>query len=457
MTTDTVALADILAAKKADLIPPPGTWDPETLQAGPSTPVSSDYIPPADPDTGEIVPGTAVEPASANATVPAVPAPETRYPEIPPKVVGGLPYIRDYVKLARTIDQTEMVPVAFRGRYDAITAAFMRGYELGLGPMQALDSFNVIEGKVGLSAEAMRALIMQAGHLFILSEEPGVAYVTCRRSDWPESIPSAVYRYDMDDAKIAGLLGPTRSGKPSAWDKNPRAMLAARATSGAARAYFADVLAGMSYTPEEIRDFSGPDQEVTPSPPPATSGVPDAAPASAPTTSADPKPPEAQASPDSAAESQTPPKRPRGRPRKATTPPVAAPGPSVAESSTTALENAPTTAQSTPPGPPELTILNTGDAPEFSLQGQAAIAARHPRSGDFVVVQQMLKVLTQTIKSLPAGEQSDCRDFIRQHFPEGSAELGEAEVQKCIDIAAGWPDSAAQHPIPEDGGQLAAF
>ena len=66
-----------------------------------------------------------------------------------------------------------------------------------------------------------------------------------------------------------------------------------------------------------------------------------------------------------------------------------------------------------------------------------------------VVIQQMLRVLTQTIKSLPSGQQPDCRAFIRLHFPDGTSALSEADVQKCIDIAAGWPDSEAQHPVPE--------
>jgi hypothetical protein len=426
MTTDTTSLASILAAKKADLNGP---------RADPFPPgMTVEIIPPADPETGEIVPGTAVEPAAANATAPAVPAPvEVRYPEIPPKVVGGLPYIRDYVKLARTIDQTEMVPVAFRGRYDAITAAFMRGYEMGLGPMQALDSFNVIQGKVGLTAEAMRALILNAGHDIILEEVYGEGVLTgvkaaCHRKQWPAE-RWAEYVYSLEDARRAGLLN------KNSWKENTRAMLDARATSGAGRRYFADVLAGMSYTPEEIRDFSGPEQEVTPSP---ANTSPSSIPAERPAPTAEPPTPDlSPPSADASTSSSAPPKRPRGRPRKATTPPVAAPGPSASETppATIAPEPSPEPAQPDQ-GPPELTSLNTGDVS---------------------VTRSMLTALTQIISGLPQAQQPACRMFIRQHYPEGSADLAQADIQKCIDIAAGWPDSAAQHPVPEDDQTIPMF
>ena len=120
----------------------------------------------------------------------------------------------------------------------------------------------MIQGRPALKPEAMRALVMAAGHLFVLSEGDGYAEVTAHRNDWPEDMRTT-YRYDLDDARLAGLTGKDN------WKKQPRAMLAARATGGAARAWFADVIAGMSYTTEEVKDFS-PDQEVTPSPPTPT-------------------------------------------------------------------------------------------------------------------------------------------------------------------------------------------
>jgi hypothetical protein len=240
------------------------------------------------PETGA-EPGTEVDTATGEIVVGEVvsPAEVVVYPTTPPKVVGGLPYVRDLVKLARTICATEMVPAPMRGRFEAVTACFMRGHEMGLGPMQSLDSFDVIQGRVALKAEAMRALTLDAGHQLVLEDVTDDAGQTvavsanCRRRDWPPDMWRA-YTYSLQDAAVAGLLG------KDSWKKSPRSMLDARATSGACRRFFPDVLAGMSYTPEEVRDFDDvpdvqepPPVAVSPSLP-APNGVEAGAPAEAP-------------------------------------------------------------------------------------------------------------------------------------------------------------------------------
>jgi hypothetical protein len=394
--TSTAELEGILAARKAEL---KAQQNLEQLrdELGIEPPIQADVV------TGEIV--SASDREVAPSVIPApTPDPVVHYPEVPPKVVGGLPYVREYVKLARTIQSTEMVPKVLQGRYDAITACFMRGYELGLGPMQALDSFNVIEGKVGLTAEAMRALIMQAGHFFKLEEGDGYAEVRARRSDWPADEPTAVYRYDMGDAETAQLLRVPSSGRKGGWQKNPRAMLAARATSGAARAWFADVLAGMSYTPEEIRDFTDEGEAPT-------------FPSTQPQTTA-------------ALDSSTP--RKDGSPPRSTTPP------------TLSGQTDPKAEPSSESGePPTLTSLNLQTPEPAELEEALA-------PGEGAVLVQTRQALTALIAGLPTVQQPLCRTFIRQHFPQGPSELNSEQLQKCIDIAAGWPDSVEQHPLPEE-------
>lgn len=167
--------------------------------------------------------------------------------------VGAIAHIAGFVRLARGIADTEIVPVAFRKKPDTIVACFAKGFEMGMGPMQALDSFDVIQGKVAMKPEAMRALIMSHGHFFVLRDGMDNGKRFCeaevRRSDWPDTQPNEVYRYDWDDAELAKLVGKDN------WQKTPRAMLDARATGGAARRYFADVIQGMSYTTGEVEDF----------------------------------------------------------------------------------------------------------------------------------------------------------------------------------------------------------
>jgi hypothetical protein len=87
-----------------------------------------------------------------------------------------------------------------------------------------------------------------------------VTYETKRKGARKEVAVS----WTMEDAARAGLVtkgpggsyhGVSRSGKPSNWDKYPRAMLRHRAATELARAVYPDVTAGL-YTPDEINDGS---------------------------------------------------------------------------------------------------------------------------------------------------------------------------------------------------------
>jgi hypothetical protein len=278
--------------------------------------------------------------------------------------------------------------------------------------MQALDSFSVIEGKVGLSAEAMRALIMDNGHQFILndlSDEQGNVTsirVECHRKDWPAD-KWATYAFSMVDARIAGLLAPSRSGKPTAWQKYPRAMLDARATSGAARRYFADVLAGMSYTPEEIRDFSGDDREEQPSQPPAP---PPAVPEQPPTTITSGDHPATEALVDSVPQ-----------------------------------DSSPSSSQSSPPKAPRTRKpkeepSESASVPTTTPDSETAPSAASTGAGSDVRL-EMRKGLTAVIAGLDPMQQPLVRAYLAQQGYGDITKLDEAKITEAINIAAGWPDT----------------
>jgi hypothetical protein len=72
----------------------------------------------------------------------------------------------------------------------------------------------------------------------------------------------------MKDAQQAGLAG------RGAWKTYPRAMLLARATSELCRMIFADVVAGLSYTPEEASSIAGVEWNDTPVDPLQTAPAP---------------------------------------------------------------------------------------------------------------------------------------------------------------------------------------
>lgn len=152
-------------------------------------------------------------------------------------------------KVAQKIANTPFVPTAFRGKPESVYAAVLYGEELGLGPMQSLTQIHVIEGKPSLAPEGMRGLVLKAGHRIDVKQASNDKVVLYgRRAD---SGSEATVEWTMKDAQLAGLAG------RGAWKTYPRAMLMARATSELCRMLFADIIAGLSYTPEEVMSISG--------------------------------------------------------------------------------------------------------------------------------------------------------------------------------------------------------
>lgn len=164
-----------------------------------------------------------------------------RYEDRRPVWVDTLPAIGD---LAVKISETSFVPKHFQHRPAEIAAAILTGQEIGLGPMQSLSGIAMINGKPTLSATSMRALILAHGHEVWTDELTDTRVVLCGRRKGSEHVSRV--QWTMDDAKRAGLAG------NDTYRKYPRAMLLARATGELARLLFADVVAGIAYTPEEL-------------------------------------------------------------------------------------------------------------------------------------------------------------------------------------------------------------
>lgn len=149
------------------------------------------------------------------------------------------------LEYATALAQAGLLPADYRRNPANVLLAIEKGEALGIHHMMAIESIHVINGRTSQSAELMKALILRAGHMFdVVEQTPEKAVVECARRERPEK----VFRHEwtIEEARTAELLS---SGT---WKKYPKAMLAARVTSEAARAHFSDVLAGMVYTPEEL-------------------------------------------------------------------------------------------------------------------------------------------------------------------------------------------------------------
>lgn len=155
----------------------------------------------------------------------------------------------DVWPLANRLSETEFVPKPLRGRPEAVLACMLKGSELGIPLMQSLSSIHVIEGRPTMSSELMRAVVQSHGHVIVVEESTSTRCIIKGRrngeTEWQR------FTFTHDDAQRAGLLG------KDVWKRWPGPMCLARASGMLCRAVFADCLAGISYTLEELNDGEG--------------------------------------------------------------------------------------------------------------------------------------------------------------------------------------------------------
>ncbi|WP_289008260.1 hypothetical protein [uncultured Thermomonospora sp.] len=156
--------------------------------------------------------------------------------------VGVMP---DVVKLAEYIAMTEFVPAGLRGKPAAVAAAVLAGREQGIGPMTSLTHMHVVEGRPTMSAELKRARVLAAGHHIHYVEMTSTRCVVRGRRRGSDEWTTVTWT--MDDARRAGLAGKAN------WQRHPRRMLQARATSELCDLLFPDVVGGMPTT-EDVAD-----------------------------------------------------------------------------------------------------------------------------------------------------------------------------------------------------------
>lgn len=159
--------------------------------------------------------------------------------------VFGTDELEGRIRYAKALAASSLLPDNFRDKPANVLLVLELGRSLGIEPITALSSISVVKGRPTMSAELMRALIARAGHHFrILVSSPTVCTIAAARREHPDE-PST-FDYTLEDAQLAGLAGSDN------YRKHPKAMLLARCTTMTARAVFADVIAGINYTPDEL-------------------------------------------------------------------------------------------------------------------------------------------------------------------------------------------------------------
>lgn len=148
--------------------------------------------------------------------------------------------------VATSLVGTSFVPDAFRNKAHEATAAILAGAEVGLSPMAALRSFDIIQGQAAPRAITLRAVVQAAGHQIWTEQSTANQAIVCGQRRGSEKVERSVWT--LDRATKLKLTGKTN------WQNQPQAMLLARATSECARLVAADAILGIGYSAEELQD-----------------------------------------------------------------------------------------------------------------------------------------------------------------------------------------------------------
>ena len=164
----------------------------------------------------------------------------------------SLQSVADAMKFSEMVANSDFAPKDFRGKAASCMLAIQCGAEIGLAPLQALQSIAVVNGRPAVYGDAALAVV-KASHVceYVTEAVDGdgdqmVATCTAQRRGYPQP---TVVTFSVADAKKAGLWG-----KSGPWSQYSRRMLQMRARGFALRDAFPDVLKGL-VTAEEAQDY----------------------------------------------------------------------------------------------------------------------------------------------------------------------------------------------------------
>lgn len=156
--------------------------------------------------------------------------------------------LAEAMEFAGMMSKSSIVPKDYQNNPGNILVAIQWGMEIGLQPLQSMQSIAVINGRPSIWGDAMLALVRSSGLLESINEEVTDSKAVCTIKRRGEQ--EVVREFSLQDAKQAGL-----AGKQGPWAQYPKRMLQMRARAFALRDVFPDVLRGV-HVAEEAQDMS---------------------------------------------------------------------------------------------------------------------------------------------------------------------------------------------------------
>jgi hypothetical protein len=165
----------------------------------------------------------------------------------------ALDTFEDAFRFSKLVATSDFAPKDFRGKPESCLLAIQHGAELGLSPMQSLQSIAVVNGRPSVYGDTALAVCKGSPVCEWVREtiegegEHMIAVCQAKRRGDDQPVES---RFGVSEAKKAGLWG-----KQGPWTQYPRRMLQMRARGFALRDAFPDVLRGL-VTAEEAADYT---------------------------------------------------------------------------------------------------------------------------------------------------------------------------------------------------------
>jgi len=156
----------------------------------------------------------------------------------------------DAMRLAKYVQESGLAPKGLE-KPESIVIAMQCGFEIGLKPMQALQSIAVINGRPTVWGDAALGLVRASGELEVFEEwyegegdKYGAYCKVRRRGDTKDTVEC----FTIEDAKRAKLWG-----KDGPWKQYPKRMLRYRNRNFILRDKFTDILKGLKLA-EDVMD-----------------------------------------------------------------------------------------------------------------------------------------------------------------------------------------------------------